>query len=114
MPASCRGRYRRIGLLEVEDGVEFVAMISERARGVLRIVKTWEKLSVGRTMKSAYGRALAEATRLADALNLPRPWTLAQYRAALEAQVEIGDREEAAAAQEWAVHQDVALEQGAA
>lgn len=69
MPGNCWGQYRRIGVLEVEEGVERVAMISERARGVLQVVRTWEACHVGKTARSAYHRALAEAEELALQLN---------------------------------------------
>ena len=61
MPNSCWGTYRRVAVLEVEQGVESVAMISERAKGVVSIVCTWERLNVGTTDRCAYEIALAEA-----------------------------------------------------
>jgi len=61
MPASCWGKYRRVAVLEVQDGVQKVAMISSRAKGVIRVVSTWEKLSVGKTDRCAYERALVDA-----------------------------------------------------
>ena len=61
MPTSCWGTSRRVAVLEVEDGVESVAMISERAKGVVRVVETWERLNVGTTDRCAYEMALAEA-----------------------------------------------------
>jgi hypothetical protein len=69
MPNSCWGTYRRVALLEVEDGVDRVAMISWRARGVICIVRTWEKLNVGITERCAFNRALAEANKMAAKLN---------------------------------------------
>jgi hypothetical protein len=68
MPSSCKGRYRRVAVMEVADGTE-PAMISERAKGVIRIVETWERLNEGRTDKCAYRRALAEANAMAERLN---------------------------------------------
>jgi hypothetical protein len=44
-------------------------MLSERARGVVRVVATWEKLNVGKTARCAYQRALADAIELAAELN---------------------------------------------
>jgi hypothetical protein len=44
-------------------------MISPRARGVVRIVQTWERLHVGITERGAYQRALVEARALAERLN---------------------------------------------
>lgn len=73
MPASCWGRYARVAVLEIEDGVEDVAMISPRARGVLRVVQTWECLHVGRTERCALARALREAECMADELNATPP-----------------------------------------
>jgi len=67
MPRSCWGRYVRVAVLEVEAGTE-PAMISERARGVVRIVETWERLSVGKTNRCAAARAVAEAEALAARL----------------------------------------------
>ena len=69
MPASCWGKYRRVAVLEVEAGMSRASMISERARGVKRIVETWERCNVGSTDRCAYSRALKEATDLADKLN---------------------------------------------
>jgi len=69
MPQSCWGIYRRVAVLEVEDGVERVAMISERARGVVRVVTTWERCNVGTSSRCAFARALTEAEELANALN---------------------------------------------
>src|SRR5271155_1024935 len=66
MPSSCKGRYRRVAVLEVLEGVERASMISERARDVIRVVATWEKLNVGTTPRSAYGRALAEAEQFVE------------------------------------------------
>ena len=69
MPASCRGRYMRVAVLEVPAGVERATMISDRARDVVRVVETWERLSVGLTERCAYRRALAAAKALAAKLN---------------------------------------------
>lgn len=63
MPNSCWGRYKRVAVIEVILGT-VPKMISERAIGVVRIVETWERLNVGKTAASAYGRALAEAHEL--------------------------------------------------
>lgn len=70
MPARCWGRYRRVAVLEVTGGVTRVAMISSRARGVVRVVSTWERLSVGKTTRCAYQRALLEARELVAELEL--------------------------------------------
>jgi len=69
MPSSCWGAYRRIAVIEVDDGVVDVKMISERARGVLRVVRTWERLHVGTSGRCAFRRAMAEAIDLEHQLN---------------------------------------------
>ncbi|UCC74356.1 MAG: hypothetical protein JSV86_07300 [Gemmatimonadota bacterium] len=75
MPSSCWGTYRRVAVLEVEDdgaGSPITpAMISTRARGVVRVVAVWERCSVGQNAphgRCAYSRALREAQRLVEAL----------------------------------------------
>lgn len=68
MPSSCWGRYRRVAVLEVEDGVERVSMISPRARGCIRVVATWERRHVGSTSRCAYERALVAAAELVTEL----------------------------------------------
>jgi hypothetical protein len=67
MPQSCWGKYRRVAVIETTDGI-VPKMISERARGVVRIVETWERLHVGGD-RSAYAVAMREAADLADRLN---------------------------------------------
>ena len=69
MPNSCWGEYRRVAVIEVEDGVTSVAMISKRAKGVIRVVETWEGLNVGTTKRCAYERALSAARILVRELN---------------------------------------------
>ena len=68
MPSSCRGSYRRVAVVEVEKGV-VPAMISDRAKGLVRIVDTWEGCNVGKTAKSAYAIAMAEAKALVAKLS---------------------------------------------
>jgi hypothetical protein len=73
MGASCKGTYARVAVLEVEAGAE-PEMISERAKGVVRIVRTWEKRNVGNgSGKCAYSKALTEARAFAKALKPKRP-----------------------------------------
>ena len=72
MPSSCKGTYRRIGVLEVADGVERASMISPRAKDVIRVVDTWESLNVGITERCAYRRALKDAEAMAEKLNAER------------------------------------------
>lgn len=70
MPQSCWGSYKRVGVVELEPGfVGTPKMLSERARGVRRVVETWENCFVGKTERCAYERALVEAAKLAADLN---------------------------------------------
>ena len=69
MPGSVRAPYRHTAVLEVEPDVESVAMISNRARGVVRIVREWGPSFLGLTSRSAAQRDLAEARILAAELN---------------------------------------------
>jgi hypothetical protein len=70
MPSSCRGVYRKVAILEVAHGVT-PKMISERAKGVVRMVALEDKLHAGRDggPGTAYAKALRDATRLCNALN---------------------------------------------
>ena len=70
MPSSVRSPYRRVAVVETDlpEGAE-PKMISERARGVIRIVETWERQFVGATEKCAYQRALSEAEALVEKLS---------------------------------------------
>jgi hypothetical protein len=67
--AGC-GQYRRIAVLEVEGPEVTPAMISHRARGVVRIVRRWERLHVGSTPRCAFDRSRAAARELAATLHL--------------------------------------------
>jgi hypothetical protein len=71
MPTSVKAPYRRVAVLEVEPGITRVALISERARGVVRIVQTWERCHAGRRFSpnTAYAKALREAEAQATTLN---------------------------------------------
>ncbi len=70
MPASCRGRYGKVAVCEVEKGV-WPKMISERAKGMVRIVSLRDKLHAGQGGSgTAYAKAKADAERLAAGLNL--------------------------------------------
>lgn len=75
MPSSCWGNYGRVAVLEVERGTT-PKMISPRARGVVRVVETWERLHsgkrAGRGGRCAFSRALLEAEELAARLNAGR------------------------------------------
>ena len=80
------GAYRRVAVVEIDDawlavermkaailrheaGPTQPKAISERARGVVRIVETWERLRIGTTERSGYKIALRKAQALAQALN---------------------------------------------
>lgn len=75
MPASCKGRYRKIALIELtEAGANDYAKgwrpvrIDPRILGIKKI----EKLGpyhVGQTDRGAYQKALAEATQLVERRN---------------------------------------------
>jgi hypothetical protein len=78
--------YRRLAVVEMDDdwlAVERMraaifsdrlpptepARIDRRAKGVIRIVETWEHLNKGLTARSAYHRAMTQAVALCHALN---------------------------------------------
>ena len=67
--AKCKSLYRRIAVMEMEDGAQPPKMISDRASGCVRIVRTWEKLYVGTTDKCAFEVALVEAKALIEMLS---------------------------------------------
>ncbi len=69
MPPACWGTFRRVAVMEVALDAPEPRMISERARGVVGIVRTWERLHVGRTGRCAYQVAMREAAELAAMLN---------------------------------------------
>lgn len=67
------GRYYRVAVVEItEDWARHgmrPAMISERARGVVRIVKDYGSHNCGKTVKSAFYRTMKEAKEYAKKLN---------------------------------------------
>ncbi len=68
MPNSCWGRYRNVAVVEVDPGAR-PKMISERARGVRRIVWSATRLHAGsESPRTAYGKALARAEALVATL----------------------------------------------
>ena len=70
MPNSCWGRYRKVAVVEIEDGFKGrPKMISRRAKGVARVVALWDKQSVGKTARCAFQKALAAAEALCARLN---------------------------------------------
>lgn len=65
MPNSVKAHYRRVAIV-LTDGVTIPAMISEHARGVIRIIDTYERLHAD-GVHTAYASALADALqRVAD------------------------------------------------
>lgn len=73
MPSSCKGRYGKVAVVQLTQ--EYTAqgkrpkMISDRARGILRIVWQSGPQNMGSTERCGYARALAEARRYAEDLN---------------------------------------------
>jgi len=89
MPSSCWGRYGRVAVLEVDAHLDSVSMISERARGCRRVVEEWNRCNIGKTMNSAYYRAIDEAEELADRLNSEQLFRLAVLEEMLDAQLSV-------------------------
>jgi hypothetical protein len=76
MPNSCKGRYRRVALVQLSqyytaNNLE-PKMISERARGVLRLIDMGHH-NVGTTPRCAYHRTLVTAHARVDRLNNEAP-----------------------------------------
>ena len=69
MPTNCWGRYGKVGVLEVEDGIDRVSMISDRARGAIRVVEVWDRQFWGKSNRCAFAIACREAEALAASLN---------------------------------------------
>jgi hypothetical protein len=70
MPADCWGKYGRVAVVELEPGFTgSPKMISTHARGVKRIVTTWEKQFIGSSDRCAFERSCRQAQELADELN---------------------------------------------
>ena len=63
------GRYGHVAVVEVETADTVPAMISERAKGVVRIVWDSGACSIGKTERSAFAVAKAHAAAMADRLN---------------------------------------------
>ena len=68
--ASRFGRYVRIAVMEVEQGAS-PKMISTRAKGVVRVVRLWDRCHDGGN-RSASARALREAEQLLQDLQANR------------------------------------------
>ncbi len=76
MPLSCWGRLAVVEVALNNGEPVIPKMISTHARGVVKVVKTWERLNFGKTFyqanrlrKCAYEKALDEANELAKQLN---------------------------------------------
>jgi hypothetical protein len=90
MPSSCKGTYRRIAVVETDLPYgQKPKFIGDRAKGTVRVVKTWERLNCGTSPRCAYARAMREANELLTSLGgtpepqAPRdPWT--EYRMDIE------------------------------
>lgn len=63
------GKYRNVAVVEVQSGFDRPKMISERARGMLRIVRHYGSCSVGSTERCQYAVAMKEAEELCARLN---------------------------------------------
>lgn len=68
MPTSVWHPYRKVAVIET-DGTGVPSYISTRHRAVIRIVKLWDRLCVGKTDRCAYRQALIQAKALANELN---------------------------------------------
>jgi len=67
MPNSCWGKYKHVAVMETVDDTP-PTMISERAKGVIRIVACWYRCHVGGD-RSAFASAMREAGLLCAKLN---------------------------------------------
>jgi hypothetical protein len=77
MPASVKARYRRVAVCLVADPENPPKMISRRARGMIEVTQTWERLNVGKCVRSAYVRALQRAEVVCNEMNAYRAKLLA-------------------------------------
>ena len=75
MPASCKGRYRKVALVQLTEGGANdydkgwrPARIDDRIKGIARIQQLGP-YHVGTTDRGAYQKALAEANQLVDRRN---------------------------------------------
>tara|TARA_R100001530_G_scaffold103934_2_gene72347 strand:+ start:77 stop:394 length:318 start_codon:yes stop_codon:yes gene_type:complete len=72
MPSSCWGQYANVAVVEVEvkDGIPArPKMISDRARGVVRIAHHFGPQNVGKTSRCAFRVAMKEAEEMAVDMN---------------------------------------------
>ena len=73
---KCRGKfgtYKKLAVLEVYNDIsaQDISMISTRCKNILRIIIYKDGLSVGKTNRGAFQKALAEAEKLCLELNTP-------------------------------------------
>jgi len=69
MPAMVKAPYRRVAVCLVADVENPPKFIGRRARGMLEVTQTWERLNVGKCVRSAYARALARAEVVCAEMN---------------------------------------------
>lgn len=74
MPRNCFGRYVRVGVALVDpaqlpDGLREPRMLSSRARGVVEVVRTWERCHSGKGVRDAACGAIGSARELASQLD---------------------------------------------
>lgn len=72
MPAKVYAPYRRVAVCLVADVENPPKFIGRKARGMIEIALTWERLNVGCNVRSAYTRALARAQHVCAEMNAHR------------------------------------------
>lgn len=77
MPLSCWGRYKHVAVIEYIEADGPPLYISDRPKRVVRIVCEWRRQYDGATSRSAAGRAIATACKLAAALTVADSLALA-------------------------------------
>lgn len=68
MPATCWGRYYRIGLVRYPADGHTPKIIRGSSKRGHEVLRTWEKLNAGTTSRCAFERALAEAEEIRESL----------------------------------------------
>ena len=68
MPSTCRGKYRKVALVEVKDPADMPSRIDERDRRIVQ-VRHQGNHHFGKTDRGAYQRALARANAECIKLN---------------------------------------------
>jgi hypothetical protein len=70
---NCYGKYANVAVIET-DGITKPKMISERPKGVIRIIRKETNCNMGTTLRSSFGQACEYAVDLCEFLNsLPVP-----------------------------------------